>query len=137
MDYKSTYKNYKRPPLSPPPYLFGIVWPFLYILIIISYGFVFYRIFRVDLVSWLAIPFAINLAANGLFTYFQFKIKNNFLAMIDILIVLITIVVTMILIWPYFHWIAYFQIPYLAWVSFATYLQIGVTVLNRQISTEL
>ncbi len=132
MDYQSTYKEYKRPPLSPPPYLFGIIWPFLYVLIAISYIFTFYQIFKGNLAAVIAIPFIINLIANGLFTYFQFKLKNNFYAALDIFIVLATIILTMILIWPYYHWITYFQIPYLAWVVFATYLQLGVTILNRK-----
>lgn len=132
MDYKKTYIDYKRPPLSPPPYLFGVVWPILYILIIISYGFVFWQMAKGNIAGSLAVPFVVNLIANGMFTYFQFKLKNNFLAVIDILIVLATIIMTMILIWPHYHWVAYFQIPYLVWVVFATYLQIGVTVLNRK-----
>ena len=132
MDYQETYKTYKRPPLSPPPYLFGIVWPILYILIAISYGFIFYQAIKGNVSGTLAIPFVINLIANGLFTYFQFKLKNNFAAMLDIFVVLITIVLTMILAWPHYSWITYMQIPYLVWVTFATYLQIGVTILNRK-----
>jgi tryptophan-rich sensory protein len=131
MDYQKTYTNYKRPPLSPPPYLFGVVWPILYILIIISYGFVFWQVLRGNIAGSLAIPFAINLVANGLFTYFQFKLNNNFLATLDIIIILFTIIITMFIIWPHYHWVTYMQIPYLVWVAFATYLQIGVTVLNR------
>jgi tryptophan-rich sensory protein len=132
MDYQKTYTTYKRPPLSPPPYLFGIVWPVLYVLIAISYVFTFYQAAKANIPATLVIPFIINLVANGLFTYFQFKLKNNFYAALDIIIVLTTIILTMILIWPYYHWVAYFQIPYLAWVTFATYLQLAVTILNRK-----
>lgn len=132
MNYQKTYTDYKRPPLSPPAYLFGIVWPFLYLLIIISYGFVFLQWARGNISGLLAIPFVINLLANGLFTYFQFKLRNNFLACLDILVVLVTIILTMILIWSHFHWVVYLQIPYLVWVTFATYLQLGVTILNRK-----
>lgn len=131
MSYQKNYLDYKRPPLSPPSYLFGIVWPILYILIIISYGFVFYQVAEGNLGGAVAIPFIINLVANGLFTYFQFKLNNNFAATVDILIVLSTIIWTMIVVWPSYHWVMYMQIPYLIWVTFATYLQIGVTVLNR------
>ena len=130
MDYQQTYKNYKRPPLAPPPYLFGIVWPFLYLLIAISYGFVFWQWLQGNLSGILVLPFAINLAANGAFTYFQFKLRNNLLAALDILIVLATIVLTMVFAWPHYHWVTFMQIPYLVWVTFATYLQFGVTILN-------
>jgi tryptophan-rich sensory protein len=132
MDYQKTYRSYKRPPLSPPDWIFGVVWPFLYILIFISYGFVFSAAFKGDIAWVLTIPFIINLLANGLFTYFQFKLKNNLLASLDIVVVLVTIILTMMLIWPHAHWVAYLQIPYLVWVTFATYLQFGVTILNRK-----
>jgi tryptophan-rich sensory protein len=131
MDYQKTYTDYKRPPLSPPPYLFGIVWPFLYILIFVSFGFIFRQAIKGEVSASFLAPFIINLLANGLFTYFQFKLKNNFLATVDILVVLATIIWTMLVAWSGYHWITYLQIPYLAWVTFATYLQIGVTVLNK------
>lgn len=125
------YQNYKLPPLSPPGYLFGIVWPVLYTLIIISYGFIFYKAFKGEF-SWkLTIPFAINIIANVIYTYLQFRLQNFTLAVIDILIILLTIILTMIFTWSKYRWVAYMQIPYLLWVSFATYLQIGVTLLNR------
>lgn len=131
MDTFNQYQNYKLPPLSPPGYLFGIVWPILYILIAISYGFVFYQAIK-GKISWkLTIPFIINLAANFSYTYFQFGLKNYTLAVIDILIILTTIIITMILMWSRYRFVFYLQIPYLAWVSFATYLQVSVTILNR------
>ncbi|MCX6808126.1 MAG: tryptophan-rich sensory protein [Candidatus Berkelbacteria bacterium] len=132
MDYRNTYNRYRRPPLSPPDWIFGVVWPFLYFLIFGSYGFVFLKWWRGEIAGILVIPFIINLIANGLFTYFQFKLKNNLLAVIDILIVLGTIILTIVLVWPHYQNIAYLQIPYLVWVAFATYLQIGVTILNRK-----
>ena len=132
MDYQEIYKSYKRPPLAPPEWLFGVVWPCLYILIFISYGFVIWQWLHGNISFGIAIPFLINLFTNGLFTYFQFKLKNNMLASIDISIILITIILTMILIWPHYHWVFYLQIPYLIWVTFATYLQFAVTILNRK-----
>lgn len=131
MTYQQTYKTYKRPPLAPPPYLFGIVWPILYILIAISFGFVFYQAVKGNISGIIIIPFIINLIANGFFTLLQFKLKNNFLAALDIIIILATIIIIMVVIWPYYHWVAYLQIPYLIWVTFATYLQLGVTIMNR------
>ena len=132
MDYQDTYKSYKRPPLSPPEWAFGVVWPILYIMIFISYGFIFSAAFKGDVAWALTIPFIINLLANGLFTYFQFKLNNNLLASLDIIVVLATIILTMTLSWPFSHWVVYLQIPYLLWVTFATYLQFGVTILNRR-----
>jgi len=132
MNYQETYKSYRRPLLSPPEWAFGVVWPILYILIFVSYGFVIWQWLHGSISFGIAIPFLVNLFANGIFTYFQFKLKNNFLATVDIVVVLVTIILTMLLAWPHFHWVTLIQIPYLAWVTFATYLQFGVTILNRK-----
>jgi len=131
MDYQSSYIDQKLPPLAPPSWLFGVVWPFLYLLIIISYGWIFWRAFKGQVSFLFVLPFIINLIANALFTYFQFGLKNNSLALIDILVVLVTIIITIVISWKDYRVIAYMQLPYLIWVTFATYLQIGITILNR------
>jgi len=131
MNTYNQYLDYKKPPLAPPAYLFGIVWPILYTLIIISYGFIFYQAWKGNFAWPMTIPFIINIVANILFTYFQFALKKQTLATIDILIVLATIIITMVLTWSSYRWVFYLQIPYLLWVSFATYLQIAVAILNR------
>ena len=79
-----------------------------------------------------ALPFILNLVFNLSFTPLQFGLKNNLLAAIDILLVLGTLIWAMVAIYPHARWIAYIQIPYLLWVSFATVLQFTVTYLNRK-----
>ena len=78
-----------------------------------------------------ALPFILNLVFNLSFTPLQFGLKNNLLAAIDILLVLGTLIWAMVAIYPHARWIAYIQIPYLLWVSFATVLQLTITYLNR------
>ena len=78
----------------------------------------------------IAIPFVLNIIFNLSFTYFQFGLKSNILAAIDILLVLGTLIWAMIAIYPHARWITYIQIPYLLWVSFATVLQLTITFLN-------
>jgi len=77
-----------------------------------------------------ALPFALNLVFNLIFTPIQFGLKNNFLAAADILLVLATLIWAMIAIYPRNRSLAYIQIPYLAWVAFATVLQLTITYLN-------
>jgi len=77
-----------------------------------------------------ALPFALNLVFNLIFTPIQFGLKNNFLAAADILLVLATLIWAMIAIYPRSRSLAYIQIPYLAWVAFATVLQLTITYLN-------
>lgn len=125
------YSQLIRPRWSPPSYLFGPVWSFLYILIIVSFGSVFYKAFTKQIPWIVALPFALNVVFNIAFTPLQFGLKNNLLAAIDILLVLGTLIWAIYAIYPHVKWIAYIQIPYLLWVSFATVLQLTITYLNR------
>ena len=78
-----------------------------------------------------ALPFILNIIFNLAFTSIQFGLKNNFLAGVDIVLVLGTLIWAMVAIFPFARWITYIQIPYLLWVSFATALQLTITYLNR------
>lgn len=124
------YAELIKPEWAPPAWLFGPVWTVLYAIIFVSFGFVFYQIFKGKIPKLVAIPLVINLVSNAAFTPLQFGLQNNFLALADILIVLGSIVWIMHAIWPYYKWVAYAQIPYLLWVSFATVLQLTITLLN-------
>ena len=131
------YQTLIKPSWAPPSWLFGPVWTFLYLLIAVSFGTVFYKVFTghpltvVAGISFIiALPFVLNLIFNFAFTPLQFGLKNNLLSAIDILLVLGTLIWAILAIFPYIHWIAYVQIPYLLWVSLATVLQLTITYLN-------
>lgn len=131
MNSYNWYSSLIKPFWAPPSYLFGPVWTFLYVLIFISFGKVFMMFFEKKIPLLVVLPFVLNLFFNFIFTYFQFTLKNNLLASIDILLILSTLIWAMFAIYPYVKWITYIQIPYLLWVSFATVLQLTITYLNR------
>jgi tryptophan-rich sensory protein len=125
------YQQLIKPSWAPPSFLFGPVWTVLYLLIAISFGKVFLVVFQKQIPMIVILPFVLNLIFNVAFTPIQFGLKNNLLASVDILLVLITIIWAMVAIYPHTRWIAYIQIPYLIWVSFASILQITITWLNK------
>jgi len=129
-DTYNWYSQIIKPSWSPPGYLFGPVWTFLYILIAISFGKVFIMLWKKQITYITALPFLLNLIFNFAFTPIQFGLQNNLLASIDILLVLGTLIWAMVSIYKYEKWITYIQIPYLLWVSFATVLQLTITVMN-------
>jgi tryptophan-rich sensory protein len=127
----SWYASLVKPSFAPPAWLFGPVWSVLYVIIAVTYLRIFYLAFQ-GVVSWMvALPFALNIVFNLAFSPIQFGLQNNYLAAADILLILGTLVWAIVSIWPYSHQLAYWQSPYLAWVSFATVLQLSVTWLNR------
>jgi len=130
----NTYNWYQmliKPSWAPPSWIFGPVWTILYGLIILSFGKTFLLFFHKKISFIVVLPFILNLIFNFIFTPIQFGLKNNILATVDILLVLSTLIWAMIAIYPYRKWIAYIQVPYLLWVSFATILQLTITYLNK------
>jgi tryptophan-rich sensory protein len=131
MNEPKIYETWTQPFFAPPSWIFGPVWSVLYVIIAISYGWVFYKVFQGDLPKIVALPLIINLVANFSFTPVQFGLQNLPLAAVVILIVLGTILWSMWAMWPHEKMFVYAQIPYLLWVSFATVLQLTITYLNR------
>ena len=78
------------------------------------------------------LPFILNLIFNIIFSPIQFRLQNNFLAAIDILLILGTLIRATIAISSYHPRLAYMQIPYLLRVSIDTVLQLTVTAMNRK-----
>ena len=130
MDTYSWYAELVKPAWAPPAALFGPVWTFLYAIIALTFGYVFYQAFTKRLPWMVALPFALNLVFNFAFTPIQFGLQNNLLAAADILLVLATLIWALVVIYPRHTWVGLANIPYLLWVSFATCLQLTITYLN-------
>ena len=125
---KSIDYNYLvNPPLSPPSYLFPIVWSILYLLIGTSYY--IYRKNNND--DSLTIKlYYIQLILNYLWSIIFFTLKLRTLAVIWIIVLAITIIYLMIRFYKEERTSFYLFIPYILWILFATYLNIGIVVLN-------
>lgn len=130
MNSSQQYSQFIKPEWAPPAYLFGPVWSILYLIIIISFSFVFYKIASGEIPKIVALPFILNIIFNLIFSYLQFGLKSNILATIDIFLVLATLIWALVAIYPYIPWVSYINIPYFLWVSFATVLQVVITYLN-------
>lgn len=134
MNSYNWYSTLIKPTWAPPAWLFGPVWTFLYSIIAISFGAVFYKAYTKQIPFIVALPFLLNLLFNFIFTPIQFGLRNNLLASLDIILVVGTLIWAMYSIWhnaPELKWVVYANIPYLLWGSFATVLQLTVTYLNK------
>jgi len=130
MNTYTWYQQLIKPRWAPPSWLFGPVWTVLYTIIAISYVYVGYLYFTKKIPFIVVLPFVLNLAFNLIYTPIQFGLKNNVLASVDIILVLITLVWELYAIYPYAKWVSFINVPYLLWVGFATILQLTITYLN-------
>ena len=125
------YRQLAKPAWAPPARVFGPVWAVLYVGIVFTFGAAAFM-FAKSQISWLVLlPFFLNIVFNVAFTPLQFKLKNNYLALLDIFLVLLTLIWALLKIYPFAPWISWANSPYLLWVAFATVLQTSITWLNR------
>lgn len=133
MNESIQYAQLIKPSWAPPSWVFGPVWSVLYAIIALSFGTVFYKAFTKQIPWMVALPFALNLVFNFAFTPIQFGLVNNYLASIDILLVVGTLIWALYAVWhgvPELRWVVYANIPYLLWGTFATTVQLAITYLN-------
>jgi benzodiazapine receptor len=130
-DSAAWYAQLIKPWFAPPAWLFGPAWAVLYVIIAVSFGYVLVQCVKKRLPWSVFVPFALNLVFNFAYTPIQFGLKNNGLASVDVLLILGTLIWLLVTIWNRVRWVAYANLPYLAWVSFATVLQLTITWLNR------
>jgi tryptophan-rich sensory protein len=131
MDFMTWYDGLAKPSWTPGPSTIRLIWNILYPIILITFLFVFVQAARRKIGGRVALPFAINLAANLAFTPIEFGLRDLPLASVDILIVWGTILWMIAVTWTHHRWVAVAQVPYLIWVSIATVLQLSITWMNR------
>ena len=126
----SGYMNYGdmvKPPLSPPSYIFPIVWTILYILMGISY-FIATKDNEND--KELNQIYILQLLVNFFWPIIFFVLKMYFTAFFWIILLLILVIIMIKELLKNNKISGYLQIPYLMWLLFATYLNIGIFLLN-------
>lgn len=121
----SYYKNLNLPFFAPPPLIFPIIWTILYILIAYSIFLV-----RKNTTTNYKIYLTINYIANQLFTICFFNLKNNFLALTDTIIVLISSLYLYIETKSLKEKAAWYLIPYILWNIFALILIFTIYFMN-------
>ena len=123
------YSTLIKPPFAPPSILFPIVWTILYILMGIS-AYMIYDSYG-DEKNVALKTYLFQLLINFIWPIFFFVLGYRLIALIIILILLISIIYMIIRFYKINKIAAYLQIPYLVWVSFATYLNYAFYILNK------
>lgn len=121
------YNYLTKPFLSPPGYLFPIVWSILYVLMGISYG----RLKNLDLNdSKIELIYYIQLLVNALWSIFFFVLKWRLFSFFWILLLLILVIIMIYRFYQKDKLAGLLQLPYLIWILFASYLNLSIYLLN-------
>jgi translocator protein len=128
----SWYPYLKKPFFNPPNWLFAPVWTLLYVFMGIAAG----RIWnlwdtRDKQIKNALILFTIQLALNALWSFLFFGLKNPFLALVEIVLLLLFIWECIVAFKKIDKLSSQLFYPYLAWVSFASLLNASIWWLNR------
>jgi translocator protein len=127
------YASLKKPCYTPPNRAFGPVWTILYILMGISVFFVWQKGLSTNGALIAFILFWIQLAINALWSVIFFGMKSKFGGVITIIVLWLLILATIVLFFRVTVWAGGLLIPYILWVSIASYLNIGIWLLNRAV----
>ena len=124
---REIYSNLTRPPLSPPGVIFPFVWTLLYILL----GIACYLVEESECNDKRARQsYLILLGLNILWPLLFFTLGWPTVAAIEIVVLLIFAIITLVLFYNCEKTAGYLILPLVLWVIYATYLNIGVAVLN-------
>jgi len=124
------YLGIIKPGWNPPAWVFGPVWTTLYFLMGISAWLVWRERHRVS-VRWPLAAFVAQLVLNTTWSFLFFGLRSPGLAAIEIVFLLAAITLTIRLFSPVSRWAAGLMVPYLAWVAFASVLNVTIWWLNR------
>ena len=123
------YLSLNKSKLTPPGYVFGIVWPILYLLLGISFLLTIKSPKCIGFCSPLVF-FTIQMILNLIWTtvFFRMKMMKTALILIYSIIALTIVAFTRML--PVNSTAALLLIPYLLWLCFASYLNLYIVVNN-------
>jgi translocator protein len=120
------YQTLNKPSWNPPNWLFGPVWTVLYLMMSIAIAIVWHQSGN----KTAMLLFGTQLVLNFFWSLIFFRWQSPGLALIEILAMLTFIVLTVLAFKKINTTAFYLMIPYLCWVSFATFLNFTIWRLN-------
>lgn len=126
---KEWYNRLNKSKYTPSSWVFSVVWPILYICMIIS----FIIVKRNEKCKNYCNPlkfFTIQLLFNLIWTTIFFKFKNIKLALLDLILIIIFTLITIIQFYKISLTATLFLIPYFLWLCFALYLNLYIVFNN-------
>ena len=126
--FSEQYAVVNKPPLSPPGWIFPVVWT----LLCLAMGYASYLVMTVggrDAKDALTVYY-VQLALNFLWPILFFRFRLYTFAIFELILLIAAVTVMVIRFSHVDERAGYLTLPYLIWLCFALYLNIGVAVLN-------
>ena len=115
------YEELVKSPLNPPGYVFGIVWPILYLLMGIVSFFAAEKIWKLFIIQ-----LALNAAWSWIFFYYQLPI----IALLDIALLMLVNAMILNNLKSFSRALFLLYLPYMLWLCFAAFLNVSIIYLN-------
>jgi translocator protein len=129
-EIRTWYNGLVKPMLNPPSWIFGPVWTTLYFLMGVALFLVWKAGYdRADVKQAVKV-FFLQLGLNFLWSIFFFNMHMPALALLDILLMWVSIAWTIRLFYKISKTAGWLLVPYIMWVSFAMYLNLMIVLLN-------
>ena len=125
------FADVKQPPLSPPAWLFPVVWTILYVLMGIASYLVLTSGASTDKNTKALTVYGLQLAVNFFWSIIFFRFSMYLFAFFWLVLLWLLIIVTMVRFYRIKEPAGDLIVPYLLWVTFAGYLNFGIYLLNR------
>ena len=125
------FQSMNKPPLAPPGWLFPVVWTLLYILMGISSYLILQSGEEQEEIRKALTIYGYQLAVNFLWPTFFFNCGWYFFSFLWLLVLWVLVLIMILRFKDISKLAAYMNIPYLVWLTFAGYLNLGVWILNK------
>ena len=119
-----------KPPLSPPGWLFPIVWTILFVLMGIASSLVYTSAAPNEEKKKALQIYAIQLFFNFFWSILFFNLQTYSFSFVWLVALLILVLSTTLAFWRISKPAGYLLIPYIIWVTFAGYLNLTIAFLN-------
>lgn len=126
-----TFEQVTKPPLSPPGWLFPVVWTILYILMGVSSYLVYKSDAEQEVKAKALTVYGYQLIVNFLWPVFFFSFGWYLFSFLWLILLWILVFWTIRLFGEISKVAGYLMIPYLIWLTFAGYLNLGIWLLNK------
>ncbi len=126
-----TFEKLNQPPLSPPGWLFPVVWTILYVLMGIASYLVLESEKEEEKIADAMTAYIWQLALNFLWPTFFFNFGWYLFSFLWLILLWILVLVTTVRFYRVSKIAGLMMIPYLLWTTFACYLNFGIWILNR------